>query len=325
MGILKDQVKPALVGLIMLLAAAPGAFAQGRCFQVSTLPTNPEYAMSPFGLDRTGRTKSGGVHLGLDMVGGARGAPVLAGLPGRILLARQDSTNSVFMMVDGGQQQVGFLHGDSIFVRQGQQVGPTDQVIDMGAKGAGAAVHLHLYVALRGDVIAQSAAAAGAVWPQGGAGNYWGSKRSTPLTGAALRGAAPEAFYMVNPETFLHHRIPWSAGILTVQQYIDQGFSRPDGLTLPPTCSPSSETFERGEFASVNGGVTPDEGFANGGTATNLQTNANLASSGARDAVLESAEFTISMLQGRQNRQRSDAFVSSAWAGLALAVMENNY
>lgn len=325
MGILKDQAKPALMGLIMLLAAAPGAFAQGRCFQVSTLPTNPEYAMSPFGLDRTGRTKTGGVHLGLDMVGGSRGAPVLAGLPGRILLARQDSTNSVFMMVDGGQQQVGFLHGDSIFVSAGQDVGPTDQVISMGAKGAGAAVHLHLYVALRGDVIAQAAEASGAVWPQGSAGNYWGSKRATPLTGAALRGAAPEAFYMVNPETFLHHRIPWSAGILTVQQYIDQGFSRPDGLTLPPTCSPSSETFERGEFASVNGGVTPDEGFANGGTATNLQTNANLASSGARDAVLEGAEFTIAMLQGRQDRQRSDAFMSSAWAGLALAVMENNY
>lgn len=324
MGTLKEQVRSVALG-IALIASASEVVAQGRCFQVSTLPTNPEYAMSPFGVDRTGRTRSGGVHLGLDMVGGSRGAPVLAGLPGEIIYARQDATNSVFMMVEGGQQQVGFLHGDSIFVRQGQQVGPTDQVIDMGAKGAGAAVHLHLYVALRGDVIAQAATDAGAVWPQGSAGNYWGSKRATPLTGAALRSAAPEAFYMVNPETFLHHRIPWSEGILNVQQYIDQGFVRPDGLTLPPTCAPSDQTFERGGFASVNGGATPGETFATGGTATNLQTNANLASSDARDAVLESAEFTVARLQARQSRQQADGFLSSAWAGLALAVMENNY
>lgn len=325
MRILNAQVRSAALGFAMLACASSAAFAQGRCFQVSTLPTDPEYAMSPFGVDRTGRTNSGGVHLGLDMVGGSRGAPVLAGLPGQIIYARQDATNSVFMMVEGGQQQVGFLHGDSIFVQQGQTVGPTDQVIDMGAKGAGSAVHLHLYVALRGDLISEAASAAGAVWPQGGAGNYWGSKRSTPLTGAALRGAAPDAFYMVNPETFLHHRIPWSAGILTVQQYIDQGFVRPDGLTLPPTCAPSDQTFERGGFASVNGGATEGETFASGGTATNLQTNANMASSAGRDAVLEGAEFAVSRLQGRQNRQRSDGFLSSSWAGLALAVMENNY
>lgn len=297
----------------------------GRCFEVSTLPTDPEYAMSPFGIDRTGRTRTGGVHLGLDMVGGSRGAPVLAGVPGEIILARPDATNSVFMLVEGGQQQVGFLHGDSIFVEQGQTVASTDQVIDMGARGAGAAVHLHLYVALRGDVIAQAAEAAGTVWPQSGAGNYWGNKRGTSMTGAVLRSAAPEAFYMVNPETFLHHRIPWNPGILTVQQYIDQGFVRPDGMTLEPTCGPSAETFDRGGLASVNGGVVPGDGFANGGTAANLQQSANLASSDARDAVLEGAEYTVAMLQARQQRQRGAAFLSSAWAGMALAVMEGNY
>lgn len=281
--------------------------------------------MSPFGVDRTGRTNSGGVHLGLDIINAAgRGDPILAGLPGRIVLARIDGTNSVFMEVAGGKQQLGYLHGDTLQVSAGDTVTADTQVITQGAKGAGSAVHLHLYVALRGDVVASFAEAAGAAWPQASPEGYWGNKRATPLLGASMRDAAPSTFYMVNPETFLHHRIPWNPGILTVEQYKRQGFVREDGMTLPTTCEPSATTFERGGFTSTNGGSTSDDTFANGGAGGNLQVNANIASSDARDAVLEGAEYSIAALQVRAQRRTSDAYLAASWAGLAIAVGENN-
>ena len=222
------------------------------------MSTAGEKAMSPFGVDRTGRTNSGGVHLGLDIINDAgRGDPILAGLPGRILLARIDGTNSVFMEVEGGRQQLGYLHGDTIHVSAGDTVAADDQVITQGAKGAGPAVHLHLYVALRGDVVASFAEAAGAAWPQSSPGRLLGEQEGDASSrGVHARRRSPETFYMVNPETFLHHRIPWNPGILTVELYKRQGFIREDGMTLPPTCAPSATTFERGGFASTNGGST---------------------------------------------------------------------
>lgn len=303
-----------------------GSVTAQECLQGPIMSTAGEKAMSPFGVDRTGRTNTGGVHLGLDIINDAgRGDPILAGLPGRILLARIDGTNSVFLEVEGGRQQLGYLHGDTIQVSAGDVVAADDQVITQGAKGAGPAVHLHLYVALRGDVVASFAEAAGAAWPQARSDGYWGNKRATPLLGAAMRDAAPTTFYMVNPETFLHHRIPWNPGILTVELYKRQGFIREDGMTLPPTCAPSATTFERGGFASTNGGATSDATFANGGAGGNLQVNANLASSDARDAVLERAEYSIAALQVRHQRRASDAYLAAGWAGLALAVGENNH
>lgn len=311
---------------IILLACVEAAFVgpvmAQQCLQGPIMSETGEEAMSPFGVDRTGRTNSGGVHLGLDIVNGVGiGDPILAGLPGKIVLARIDATNSVFMQVAGGRQQVGYLHGNSQQVRVGDVVAANDQVITMGSKGAGPAVHLHLYMALRGDVIASEAASAGAVWPQASAGGYWGNKRGTPLSGAALRNAAPATFYMVNPETFLHHRIPWRPGILTVAQYRRQGFIREDGLTLPPTCRPSSETFERGGFASINGGPNGNATFANGGAGVNQQVNVNMATSGFRDGIIEGAEYSISALQAQQQQRSSGAYRSVGWAGLALAIM----
>lgn len=300
---------------------APPALVAGvtSCFQREVMSANGLRVSSPFGVDRTGRA-SAGYHLGLDLVNGVgRGDLIYAGLEGRVVRSSGDRTNSVFIETTDGRQRIGYLHGDARRVAVGDTVMQDTAVITLGDSGYPGAVHLHLEVHVAGDVIASLGEAAGRVWPLQSRESFFGSKASSGLSGASLEGAAPAPFYVVNPETYLASRVPFTPSLLTA--YADQGLVRPDGLTLEPTCSPSPDTVFNGGMASTNGGDSSLGGWANFGTgaAGNTQTIANMASSDGRDAAIQYGQAAIGV--SRLGRGESDVMRSRAMlmAGMILA------
>lgn len=305
-------------------AEAPPAVVAGAttCFQREVISANGLAVSSPFGVDRTGRA-SAGYHLGLDLVNSAgRGDLVYAGVEGKVVRASADRTNSVFVETTDGRQRVGYLHGDARRVAVGDTVMTDTSVITMGDSGSPGAVHLHLEVHVSGDVIASLGEAAGRVWPLRSRESFFGSKASSGLSGASLEGAAPAPFYVVNPETYLASRVPFQPALLTA--YADQGLTRPDGLTLEPTCSPSPDTVMNGGMASSNGGDTSLGGWAGAGTAAaaNTQTLVNMAASDGRDAAIQYGQAAIGY--SRLGAGRSDVLRSQAMllAGLIFATEE---
>ena len=294
----------------------------GTCFD-RDLMAGTLGATSPFGVDRTGRA-SAGYHLGLDMVSSnGNGTPVFAGVPGTVVLSSANRTNSVFIETPDGRQRVGYLHGAARRVAQGDAVLPDTVVITQGDTGAPGAVHLHLEVHVSGEVMAAMGESAGRVWPLQSRGTFFGDKGSSGLSGASLEGAAPAPFYVVNPETYLHSRIQFRSSVLSASQYAAQGFSRPDGLTLEPTCAPSSDYLDGGMISS-NGGHTSNGGVGDfGGALTgNPQTLANLASQGGRDAAIQYGQAAIgAAITGGNNADARRAHVS-VMAGLILATFD---
>ena len=263
------------------------------CLQRDVFTMAGAAVSSPFGVDRTGRA-SAGYHLGLDLVNSAgRGDLVFAGLDGRVVNSTGDRTNTVFIETSDGRQRIGYLHGQARRVALGDAVLADTVVITMGDTGSPGAVHLHLEVHVSGEVMASLGEAAGRVWPLGSRTAFFGDKGSSGLMGAALEGNAPAAFYVVNPETYLHTRIPFRPALLT--SYASQGLNRPDGLTLEPTCSPSADMVMRGGVASNNGGATPGGGWAEFGTAAagNMQVLVNMAASDGRDATIQYGQAAI--------------------------------
>jgi hypothetical protein len=244
-------------------------------------------------VDRTGRA-SAGYHLGLDLVNSAgAGDLVFAGVDGVVVRSHADSTNSVFIETSDGRQRVGFLHGQARRVALGDAVLSDTGVITMGDTGSPGAVHLHLEVHVSGEVMASLGEAAGRIWPLASRAAFFGDKGSSGLLGSTLEGTAPAAFYVVNPETYLHTRIPFRPNILAA--YAPQGLDRPDGLTLEPTCAPSSDMLFNAGMASSNGGFTPGGGWSDFGTAAmaNMQTLVNMAASDGRDAAIQYGQAAI--------------------------------
>jgi len=297
-----------------------GGASGGMCLQIPIMSQAGERATSPFGVDRTGRA-SAGYHLGLDLVNSAgAGDPIYAGVPGRVVYAQNNATNSVFVETSDGSMRFGYLHGNSINVRVDDEVQNNTQVITMGDTGSKGAVHLHLYTALSGDLVKSMGEAAGVVWPLAD-GDFWGDKRSGGLSGAGLAESAPAPFYMVNPETYLHHRVPFAQDVLNSEQYRRQGFSRPDGMTLEPTCAPPPDFFSRGPLRSDNGGSTVNGGMAATGQAagSNPQTLVNMAASDGRDAIIQRGLSSIGETTRNLNYGQSRRTAASVWAGMIFA------
>lgn len=289
----------------------------GTCFSRELMSTAGLVATSPFGVDRTGRA-SNGYHLGLDLANSAgMGDLVYAGLDGKVVFSAANSTNSVFIETHDGNQRVGFLHGRARRVAVGDEVFPDTAVIAQGDTGSPGAVHLHLEVHVSGEVMAEVGEAAGQVWPLASRESFFGNKGSSGLSGASLEGAAPAAFYVVNPETYLNSRIPFTEDVLSAEQYAQQGFSRPDGLTLAQTCAPSAQ----GGMVSSNGGANSLGGVAASGAslAGNTQMLANMASSAGRDAVIQYGQASIGSARTGAIRSSTDRGRISVLSGLILA------
>lgn len=293
----------------------------GTCFQNDLMSSAGLRATSPFGVDRTGRA-SAGYHLGLDLANNIGiGDPIMAGIEGTVVLSVANGTNSVFIESLDGRQRVGFLHGASRRVAQGNSVQPDTVVITQGDLGSPGAVHLHLEVHISGDVMASLGESAGRVWPLQNRTTFFGDKKSSGLSGASFGGATPPAFYVVNPETYLYSRVPFTPSVLNAQQYISQGFSRPDGLTLEPTCAPSADFVNGGGMASVNGGHNAMEGLIASGSAlvANPQTLTNMASSDGRDAAIQYGQASIGASRSAMNYSNTMRGNISVMAGLILA------
>ena len=299
----------------------PGELTAGitTCLMRDPISIAGAAVSSPFGVDRTGRA-SAGYHLGLDLVNSVgRGDNVFAEVDGVVVRSHADSTNSVFIETSDGRQRIGFLHGQARRVTVGDAVLTDTIVITMGDTGSPGAVHLHLEVHVSGEVMASLGEAAGRVWPLQSRERFFGNKGSSGLLGSTLEGAAPAAFYVVNPETYLHSRIPFRPAILTA--YASQGLNRPDGLTLEPTCSPSPDMLLSGGMASSNGGFAPGGGWSDFGVAAmaNLQTLVNLAASDGRDAAIQYGQAAIGDARlGTGDRANAEA-QSMMLAGLILA------
>lgn len=303
--------------LFLATATAPAA-ADAMCLQIPIMSQAGEMATSPFGVDRTGRA-SPGYHLGLDLVNSVgHGDPIYAGVPGRVVQSIP-KMNAVFVETSDGSMRFGYLHGAGRNVAFGDEVQPDTQVITMGDTGSVGAVHLHLYAALSGDLVARLGEEVGMIWPLS-AEDFYGNKNRGGLSGVDLIAAAPAPFYMVNPETYLHHRVPFQQSTLNAEQYRRQGFVRPDGLTLEPTCTPSPDFFS-GPLRSNNGGATIGGGMADSGAAAahNTQTLVNIATAEGRDAMIQYGLSSIGTATRNANRGQSQRATAATWAGMIFA------
>lgn len=237
---------------------ASAAMAQ-QCLVAPVMSEEGERIMSPYGVDRSNRPgASRGFHQGLDIVNAAgRGDPILAGVAGRVFVAKDGSGGlKVGVETTDGRQRFVYFHLDSINVRVGETVTPTTIIGTQGSTGVSrTAVHLHLSTLLRGSVLRGIGNSGGRVWrSQHG---WVGTKSTEPLTSQQIASSLPDDFYFVNPEPFLHHRIPFDVPA----DYVAQGIVRPDGLTLPITCEPSDEFFDRSSIHSANGGQSVSDGL----------------------------------------------------------------
>lgn len=271
---------------------------------------------SPFGVDRTGRA-SAAFHVGLDMVNDqGRGAPLRAGIEGRVVSAG-GASNGILMETADGRQRFGFLHNDVVYRDVGAEVAPDDVVARMGDRGSPGSVHLHLMTALRADVAREAAESLGKVWSVGqGYGN-----QGLPLSDAALRDVLPESWIVVNPETFLYERIPFRPHLLTEPQYVAQGLSRPDALTLPNTCGPMRWDVDgTASIRSTNGGTTVDGGYTQTGVGlvSSGQVAAGLAAHEARDALIEAASSSMGLNVRQRAQSRSAGMRTATWAAVLL-------
>lgn len=283
------------------------------CFTTPILQAGARVS-SPFGVDRTGRASSG-YHVGLDMVDNVRGE-MRAGMPMRVISGPGGSVNGFKMETADGRQRVGFLHNRVVRVRPGDEVAADQVVALMGDRGSPGAVHLHLMMQLRADVVRQAAESVGKVWAEGSLG--YGTKGPS-ATAATVSSATGDTYFVVNPEPYLWDRVPFNANLL--RDYANQGLSRPDGLTLEPTCGPTVEDIDNERISSTNGGDTSGGGLATTGTGTAMtdQVAAAMATEEGRDAVIEYMTASLGELETRRTALEGDSLRAVAWAGFGLA------
>lgn len=311
-------IKTRIVALVsVLLLFQPASVYAQSCLAVPIMSEPGERVMSPYGVDRSMRPgASAGYHQGLDIVNSAgRGDPIFAGIHGTVFVAKGGSGgNKVGVTSSDGTQRFIYFHLDSMNVRVGDTVAPDTVVGIQGSTGVSyTAVHLHLSSLLRGDVL-RTFGNAGRVWrTQHG---WVGTKRSSPLSAAQIGSALPNDYYFVNPETFLHHRIPMSLP----GAYIQQGLSRPDGLTLPPTCAPSSEFFDMSAARSANGGVSLSDGLSADAGYFSPEESVNAAVQEFKEAAINLAQVAAGDLSRQNIVAEADDHRALGWAGLVAAV-----
>lgn len=243
---------------------------------------------------------------------------MVAGLAGSVVNAGVGSVNGVTVQTSDGLMRYAYLHNDSVKVRQGDSVAVGDQLATMGDAGSPGAIHLHLMVALRADVVQTAGESIGKVWA---IGSGFGSKGAPLSSGAIPRDA--ETYLVVNPETFLHHRIPFQPGLLSA--YAPQGLDRPDGLTLEPTCGPTAEMLSNmGIAASSNGGMTMDGaiGFGTQLISSN-QVIMAMATEEGRDALIEMSQSSYQQLSRQSHNIGADRMRAATWAAMGAAYNSN--
>jgi len=296
-----------------------GASLGLNCFQNAIVTGTPAVS-SPFGVDRSNRSgASTGFHVGLDIVNTPRGGPMQAGLAGQVINADVGSVRGVTVQTADGLMRYAYLHNSSVKVKAGDAVAAGDILATMGDSGSPGAIHLHLMVALRADVVAAAGGELGRVWALG---NGFGSK-GAPLSSGAIPNN-DSTYLVVNPETFLNGRIPFQGGLLSA--YASQGLSRPDGQTLEPTCGPTLDALSNaGIAASSNGGMTADGVIGYGTQAgSSTQTMMAMATEEARDAFMEYAYSSYYELQRREKDISAGSMRASGWAGMLSAYTYNN-
>lgn len=301
-----------------LLSGASAAAQQ--CLVAPIMSSNGIRIMSPYGVDRTNRPgASRGFHQGLDIVNSAgRGDPILAGVAGRVFVAKGGSGGlKVGVETTDGAQRFVYFHLDSIAVSVGDTVAPNTVIGTQGSTGVSrTAVHLHLSTLLRGDILRGIGNSGGRVWrSQHG---WVGTKSSAPLSSAGIEAALPQDFYFVNPEPFLHQRIPFNPPA----DYVAQGIVRPDGLTLPITCSPSDEFFDRSSIHTANGGQSVSDGLQTDAGYISAQEEVEKTNFELKEAVIQLGRVTGGALTGQLPASVGADYTSVA-LGTLIAMQEN--
>lgn len=314
----------AVCALAMLFPMMAGA---QTCMQFPAWSSDGEQIFSPYGVNRSGRpSASRGYHQALDIANNiGRGDPIYAGVTGRVIVAGGGKGgNRVVVETTDGRQRFGYFHLDAIHpsIRVGTEVSANTQVGTMGADGVQSGkVHVHFIKLLDGQTL-RDAGANSRVWssPHG----WTGTKHSPPMTAEAIRSASPNSFYFVNPETYLEHRIPFNPGTLAVQTYIDQGLDRPDGLSLPPTCTPSSEIFSAPARSVGLGSSAAEIGAIMAANNSDIGHAVDMASGESRDAILNMAKMQAEMLMLSHHMAVDHAQgFDQAWAGLILSEIDD--
>ncbi len=203
----------------------------GTCLSADIMAPAGQAITSPFGVNRSGRASaSPGYHQGLDIVNkeGA-GTKIFSGSSGPVNF-RKFTGGGVIADVVSGDTRFMYLHMATTSLGNGEsgRVAAGDQVGTMGCKGMDkCAPHLHLYAALKGNVLA-AAGNTPRAWLQ-----Y--SRKGPPMTADQIKAALPNSWYYVNPEPFLPRQIP------IVNPYPDME-GGPRKTSLPKTCAPGSDT-----------------------------------------------------------------------------------
>jgi murein DD-endopeptidase MepM/ murein hydrolase activator NlpD len=303
---------------LALLPIAP-AVAQ-TCLQVDPIDRAGEMVSSPYGVDRSGRRgASAGWHQGLDLVNTARrSGEVKSALAGTVVgkLAPRGGVNLIEVVT--GNMKVQYMHMDHIATQAAENptVSAGQKLGMMGSAGAGDAVHLHLGTLLSGSAL-QSTTGAGRVWLQ-----QTGSKGASPLTADQIKGAAPQAWYYVNPEPFLTHQVPYQAPATSYNGRT---------ITLPRTCSPAEAIAAPGgdesKQPSGQGRIDPTSEADSGSSQGTIEAHASgrvasegpsvtLASQARRGVLLEIAKGGATELMAHQLSTQGE--LDSSLAHLAL-------
>lgn len=310
-----------ILALAGTLSASPAAYG-ATCLVHRTNLAAGEKIISPYGVDRTGRA-SAGWHQGLDIINNAGlGDPILSGSAGTVSFTHQRHGHGAgdYAVVTSGDMRYLYLHMRRVMteladksVSAGQQIG------EMGCSGlANCPVHLHLGAMMRGDAL-KASGAGGRVWREGS------GKSASPLTADQIKGAMPAAWYLVNPEPFLDHQVPFDGSGGQPAVYGPQmGGWR--SQTLPRTCSPDQTTFENPRLASTTGTGSSDAAIDS--QATNRSGSegfaAKIAGQERRGVVVEFAKLaTAELAQTSQSSALAyQAQMDSALAHLLLLEAE---
>lgn len=299
------------------------AQSQISCF-VPVMNENGARLMSPYGADRSGRAgASAGYHQGLDMVNNLTGGspennPAKAGHAGKLsfkfkgsggnwvaVRSPTDLYNTVYFHLAHKDFQKFAYSGRT--VQAGETVGYIGNTGTQGAKvNDRQGAHLHLGMTVRGSIV-QQAGQGGRVMATGGCPTC-GTKSRPPLSAAAISSAKNDTWYFVNPEPFLHKRIPIPADLAASYRGYFQ--SRADKTqTLPNNCQIDNSALNVAENQAP---MTTGSGTSNSGAEAGI---GSFRTEGEDFAASEAAEEERSNLLNLSRIVGDDAKVASLNTG----------
>ena len=312
---------------IMFITGMPTSitYAQSQisCF-VPVMNENGARLMSPYGADRSGRAgASAGYHQGLDIVNNLTGGspennPAKAGHAGKLSfkfkgsggnwVADQSPTdlyNTVYFHLAHKDFQKFAYSGRT--VQAGETVGYIGNTGTQGAKvNDRQGAHLHLGMTVRGSIV-QQAGQGGRVMATGGCPTC-GTKSRPPLSAAAISSAKNDTWYFVNPEPFLHKRIPIPADLAASYRGYFQ--SRADQTqTLPNNCQIDNSALN---IAENQAPMTTGSGTSNSGAEAGI---GSFRTEGEDFAASEAAEGERSNLLNLSRIVGDEAKVASLNTG----------